>query len=365
MRQTCGDDNMDELKNSYRKFLIVCDSLSNRIRNGEIEAGTPFMKRVEICDKFGISPVTAHRVQKELCKRGLLVARKGRPFMVADGLTPGMNLLKELVFIRQVPTYEFGYHSDAVFKGISQIAKDNDIPCREIYLELLDKNSKKLDVRCDCDPDSGLIFMPYHSMLIRGAGYFFKPGFNRATVMFQLSGVSGTKTDDFDGVEKLLEQAKARGAKSVMFVPGCIGSSRDPVLDGEKLLYGKLICSQLGLQFMQSISGVVPLIKKDIAEMRPDAVVFHSPVMIHHSHWKVFIPDDREYMPLILTFSLSCEPDADYGCKVICYETDPVVHGRAAAEMLLSGKGRIYHGLTEYIKGKLSFFTPNQRKGML
>ncbi len=347
---------MNELKNSYRKFLIVCDSLSNRIRNGEIEAGTPFMKRMEICEKFGISPVTAHRVQKELCKRGLLIARKGRPFMVADGIVTGKNLLKEFVFIRQVPTYEFGYHSDAVFKGISQIAKKHNIPCREIYLELLDKNSKKLDVRCDCDPDSGLIFMPYNSILVRGAGYFFKPGFNRATVMFQLSGVPGTKTDDFDGVEKLLSEAKKRGAKSVMFVPGCIGSSRDPVLDGEKLLYGKMLCSRFGLQFMQSTSGMIPLIKKDIAAMRPDAVVFHAPSMICNGKWKLFIPDDREYMPQILTFSLSCEPDADYGCEVICYESDPVVHGRAAAEILLSGQGRVFHGLTEYIKGELSYF---------
>ncbi|MBE6358254.1 MAG: hypothetical protein E7057_03285 [Lentisphaerae bacterium] len=346
---------MNELKNSYRKFLIVCDDLGLKICRGEIENGKPFMNRAEICEIYGISPVTAHRVQKELCKRGLLIARKGRPFLVASPNSKSAAL-KELVFVRQVPTFEIGYHSDAVFEGIRQVAKENNIPCREIYLELLDKNSKKLNVCCDCDPDSGLIFMPYNSILVRGAGYFFKPGFNRATVMFQLSGVPGTKTDDFDGVEKLLSEAKTRGAKSVMFVPGCIGSSRDPVLDGEKLLYGKLLCSKLGLQFMQSISGIVPLIKKDIANMRPDAVVFHSPSMICNGNWKLFIPDDREYMPQILTFTLACEPDADYGCEVICYESDPVVHGRAAAEILLSGQGRVYHGLIEYIKGKLSYF---------
>ena len=345
---------MTELKNSYRKFLIICDTLSNRIQDGEIAGGKPFFNRAEICEMFDISPVTAHRVQHELCKRGLLVARKGKPFLVNGDAEPGKASLKELVFIRQVPTYEFGYHSDAVSAGISEVAMANNIPFREIYLELLDKNSQKLNTRCDCDPDSGLIFMPYQSILIRGAGYFFKPGFNRVTVMNQLSGVAGTKIDHFDGVEKLLTAIKSRGAKSVMFLPGCIGSSREPGWDSEKLQYGKILCAQLGLQFTQSISGVIPLIKKDIDNMRPDAILFHSPHMLAKRKIKLFLPDDRAYQPHILTFSLSCEPLEDYGCEVIRYETDPVEHGKVAAKMLLSGQGRVFHGLTEFIKGKLT-----------
>ena len=346
-------DNVDELKNSYRKFMIVCDSLSFMIRRGEIESGKPFMNRAEICEKYNISPVTAHRVQKELCKRGLLTARKGRPFIVNDPEHSVVNSLKELVFIRQVPTFESGYHSNAVFSGIRQTAEKNNIPCREIYLELLDKNSSKLDVTCDCSSDSGLILMPYRAIMVRGAGYFLKPHIQQVTVEFPLPGCSGTMIDIYDGVEQLLTCAKERGAKSVMFI-AFGGTSFDPLADGTKLYYGRKVCEMLGLQFLQNVSDIMPSIQNDIEKNHPDAILFHDLASVGRkiADFRSFV---NGYTPLLLAFSRkgdgNCDPEG-----MICYESDPAEQGKRAAEMLLAGMGCAHTYLTEYIKGKLSFF---------
>jgi|GEM_PF-4528057 DNA-binding transcriptional regulator YhcF (GntR family) len=64
------------------RYKNVLDMLAYKIINGELCAGEVFYSRKSICDQFGISAMTAAKIQGELQERGLLSRVPGRGLFV-------------------------------------------------------------------------------------------------------------------------------------------------------------------------------------------------------------------------------------------------------------------------------------------
>lgn len=341
---------MTGLKNAYRKFLIASDELANRIIRGEFVAGKEFMKRSEICDKYGISPVTAQKVQQELVRRNLLIARKGLPFIVASSGERKLPELQEIIYIRQIPTREFGYHGDEIVRGIKQITDAEGIRFREIYLELLDRNKSRISTAFDCDENAGLVLMPYKSIMIRGAAYFLKPGVRRVTVDFPLPETPGVMADNFDGVETLLTTAKENGAKKVMFVSRR-SFGANPFDDGDKMSLGRIFASRMGMEYMECISPDNQTVKSEIERLKPDAVILNSYTMGDSSFVERILPHGKGGRPLLMAFTRNFDLEHDHAEDMWFYEIDAKLIGKEAAKILI-GQGET-SAVSKYIKGKL------------
>ena len=210
---------MTELRDTYRKFLHLADLLDIRIRTGVIPAGRPFPDRTALCEEFSISPVTAHKIQRELVRRKLLLPRRGQAFIVCDPEKLGEIPLREIRLLRQVPTTDRDPIMDSISAGARSVAERHHIEFRETYLELLDRNARKINPAGDCEPGQGMILLPNRSIMVRGAGFFLKWWNLRVTIDCPMPGTAGVIMDALDGAEQLMSALKKAGAESVMVIP--------------------------------------------------------------------------------------------------------------------------------------------------
>ena len=72
---------------TYRnaRSRIIADELIERIRLGEFTRGAGFLTREEIAARYGISPVTAFRVLKNLESEGMIECGRGRRAVLLEG----------------------------------------------------------------------------------------------------------------------------------------------------------------------------------------------------------------------------------------------------------------------------------------
>ena len=64
---------------------VIAGELTDRIRLGEFVRGAGFLTREEICTRYGISPVTAFRVLKQLESDGIISCGRGRRAVLLTG----------------------------------------------------------------------------------------------------------------------------------------------------------------------------------------------------------------------------------------------------------------------------------------
>lgn len=344
---------MSDTQNIYRKFLIVTDEIEGRIRSGLIPCGKPFMNRAGLCGEFGVSPVTAHRIQRELVRRGLILPRSGRSFIVCDPQNLGTIPLREILLLRQVPTNNSDIVMDSIARGAKKAAAKHHLEFKEVYLELLDRDARKINPSGECEEGQGIILLPYRQIMVRGAGYFLKWWNSRVTLDFPLPGAPGVMMDPYDGVEQLLSYAKQRGAASIMSILNRV-DTWNPLCDTEILRYTEIHAAHLGLKFHAGLSGNVASLVRDIRKHRPDALLFHAT----HRQDSFFsnLLGSYGYSPMLLGFAQNDSPALP---DFTLYRTDYADLGSAAAELL---KRRFastdFHVLLHHIKGTLQ---PNRK----
>ena len=202
-----------------RRCIIVTDLLELDIRRGKIQSGRPFLNRAEICERYGISPVTAHKVQRALAERGLIVSRNGRPFMVCDPERLGVVPLRKVRLLRQVPSEQVDRVMDAIAAGARKACGRHGLEFQEEFIELLDKDSRKLNAIGDCEEGQAVILHPYKEMMLRAASYFLKYWFRRVTIDNPLPDTPGVMVDSLDGLMALFGEARRRGVKSMLLLP--------------------------------------------------------------------------------------------------------------------------------------------------
>ena len=339
---------MDGNQSNYRKFLIVTDRIDAKIRNGLIPSGKPFMDRAALCDEYGVSPVTAHKIQRELVRRGLLLPRSGRSFAVCDPKNLGTVPLREIRLLRQVPA-ESDPLMDSIARGAKESAAKHHLEFSETYLELLDEKARKISLSGECEEGQGMILLPYRSIMVRGASFFLKWWNRRVTIDFPLPGTPGVCLDFYDGVERLLDSAKQRGAASIMVIPNR-PNAWDPMCDTGILRYSEIYAARLGLKYFSSTSGNVETMIRDIRKHRPDAILFHA---THHRgpFLRQFL-EKCPYSPMLFGFAQNDTPELP---GFTLYRVDYADLGFAAAELLRSLPGiQDGRGLLRFIKGALT-----------
>lgn len=342
---------MENLQESFQKFLTVADSLGRDIVSGIYPYGKPFLSRSEICSIYKISLKTAHKVQKELCKRGLIAANRGRAFTVCNPQERGGIPLHEVRLLRQNQPFVTDYVMDELSAGIRKQCQQKNLAFSEIYLELLDKFQHRINAAGGSEPGQGIVLLPYRSIMCRGAGYFLKywqP--YRVTVDFPLPGTSGIMMDEMDMTDKVFEHAHKNNALSIMQIP-YTANAWNPLFSGQCFRFGELKAASLKMQHLSTFSSEINEVSADIRRLHPDALLFHD----CDARSVAYIIEQLDYQPL-LYFVCRSKGMAQYCSQISCahcYIYDYEKIGAAAVDLLaLPYKGSPKRELV-YIKGEL------------
>lgn len=336
-------------QDSVQKFFSVADTLTEEIRNGIFSYGKPFLSRSEICERFCISLKTAHKVQKELCKRNLISANRGRAFTVCDPDQRGGIPLHEIRLLRQNQPFATDGVMDELSSGIRQMCAEKNIQFSEIYLELQDKNQRKINTAGGNEPGQGIVMMPYRSIMCRGAGYFLKywQPF-RVTVDYPLPCTSGVMMDEADAVKCIFEDARQCGAETIMQIPHTLGAWNQ-LYSYNSFRYGELYSQIVGIKQLvceePEINGMLDMINR----LKPDALFFHGDKKIYS------VLDKINYQPKLYFFCRSEENGKLFAHipNARCYISNYTDFGKTAVELLLKADYKYAKRELIYIKGKL------------
>lgn len=341
---------MDFRQDSFQKFLSIADHINDDIVNGLFSYGKPFLSRSEICDKYGISLKTAHKVQRELTRRGLISANRGKPFAVCDPANRGVIPLHKINLLRQYQHFSPDIVMDSLAGGIKSICEKKGVEFSEIYLELQNKDHQKINPAGGCEPGEGIVLMPYRSIMCRGAGYFLKywqP--YRVTVDFPMPGTSGVMLDELDMIQQIFTHARNAGASSVMQIPHSFSSAWNQLFCGQCFRFGELQAQALGLKHSAALDPETKEMIDKVNSTRPDALVF-----LGEFKETVFdVVGKLNYRPLLYFCSrenmkwLLQIPGANI------YHFDYYDIGAAAAELLTKPQYKYPKRELVYIKGKL------------
>jgi DNA-binding transcriptional regulator YhcF (GntR family) len=342
---------MNDIQESFQKFITVADRLNSDIVNGLYPSGKSFLSRNEICEKFNISLKTAHKVQQELCKRGLICANKGRTFTVCDPNNRGGVPLREIRLLRQNQFCVTDYVMDEISSGIKEVCQNNNLEFNEIYLELQDKHHHKLSSIGGNEPGQGIVLLPYRSIMSRGAGYFLKywQPF-RVTIDFPLPGTSGVLQDEFDVIDSIFNDIAKQNISSVMQIPHNT-NVWNPLFSQQCYRFGLLLSQKLNLKMSYENNPEINLVIENINTQRPEVLIFHSG---QKALLDMVLPK-LIYQPVIYVICRG-KGELEY-CqklsKVKTYFFDYKDFGIAAAQLLLTPDNGYPKREYIYVKGKL------------
>ena len=337
---------------NFQKFLTIADELYANIVNGNFSYGKPFLSRSEICKKYNISLKTAYKVQQELCKRGVIAANRGRAFIVCDPQDRGQVSLHEIRLLRQIqPSGKKDHVMDELSSGIRKVCEKNNIDFNEIYLDLQDKDYRKINTAGGNEPGQGIVMLPYRSIMCRGAGYFLKywqP--YRVTVDMPIPGTSGVMADDADAVAKIFRHAGENGARSIMQIPHNF-NVWNPLLSGQCFRFGELSASMLNMEHFTAEAPDIKDVISLVNSKRPDALFFHG-----NLEKNIFsLLAEIKYSPRLYFLCRGAGEDQFYAAipGAFRYTYDYRLMGSAAAELLMKPDLKYPKRELLYIKGKL------------
>ena len=357
--------NMTTVQENRSKFRHVLDELVMQIYNGALESGSPLYSRQELCRKYDLSPMTAHRVQSELQKLGLLTARPGQGFIIhaprliePEGFAP----LRRVVTIGGRNAIGPGtIHGERIMAGIAEECARNGLEHIIEYVNLLENRQGFINTRRQLKADEGLSLFLGPSLLPEVISLLLTPKLRVSLINESMPGHISVRCDIRHGVRTVLDVFKRSHCRRVIL--GAYFSSFHPgINESEFIETFEECCPELGLAFHVCISGNYHELVHICEEFHADAVFF-STEMSAHCFLRSCMPA-LSGKPLIAAIGPSITgqelPD-DFG--MIVYEPDLEEMGRASVRQLLEYKTPLQAVRNVRIRGTLRKSKPIQIKG--
>jgi len=137
--------NFDRIDGKQTLAERVCDTITNRIIEGQIPAGEALPTEPELADQFGVSRAVVRDACRMLMARGLVDIRHGKGMFVTGSQTRAFGealftaLRREGSTVWDVEQYEMIW-----FPEVFALASEHMSP--ELYEEILDELERHLDV---------------------------------------------------------------------------------------------------------------------------------------------------------------------------------------------------------------------------
>jgi len=234
----------DRNSQTLKRFIVVSDDLAAKIVHGRFRAGDPFLSREEICQRYGISLVTAHKVQRKLLEDGLLSACAGGRFLVAD-LQAQRRPIRMVRFLGQLPSGESDRFIDTWGRQMEAACQRRGIGFRLELHNLLDEDNHRLDPSCNWLPGEGIVSLANPIALRRFAGFLLRRNIPKVILKGFLAGVPQVLTDNLDGLRQLLGHAKRHGLHRIAVITSFLNLNTD---NFERKRLAPLVAQELGLE---------------------------------------------------------------------------------------------------------------------
>ena len=306
--------NPDEQK-QLRRGQVIADQLTNEILQGIFVAGQRFLSRNDICSRFGVSPVTAARIQRRLLKKGLLTPAAGHRFHVADPATC-LPPLRTVRFLRQPPCHDDWQYQDEWDKALAAECQARGLEYRRELFLLPEQKRDKITISCNWHPGEGLIFSVGPDMARRQAGMLLRTGIPRVTLKDTFPGITRVGMDNSDGLRQLIQLALKRGCQRLLFLDNPFKTTRSERQD--RVLVAPLVAELVKVKLpVHSCTG-----EEEICELfrkyRPDGVILSSTSLLPEIQ---NVLKEIRKRPLMMAFHEPCGVSLDL-TDVVCYIDD-------------------------------------------
>ena len=256
-------------------YLRVAGEVAEEIKNGHFRTGDRLYSQKELCDKFEISGMTAVRVQDSLAKMGLVRKVRGSGVFVnymknVSVIPENSTALKRVVFI----TYSNNQWVDKFQAGIKQRTEHLGLDFR---VECINPNMVSTEVfsAYPTRRDEGYIVVSTGAGIHFATGaLLFSPLVRSVLIDFIIPGSPCVLTDNFDGIEKLIEHAVSLGHRRFLFASN-YNRALGAVNSSERELAFKLVMKYRKLEGNVVASGkyddIVNMLKSQDA---PTSILF-------------------------------------------------------------------------------------------
>lgn len=199
----------------------IANQIALQIKNGHFKLGDRIYSRKELCEEFNTSGMTAVRAQNELLQMGIVKKVKGRGIFVT---TPeniinfhGQNKLRRIIFFK-ISAGSPTSCCQHIFNGIEARAAELKINLSGEFISSDNIAENSLELPCSPRRDEGYIIIssgePIH--LLTGA-LLLRNSIKTVFVDSIMPGTNCVLTDNFSGMEQLVDYLTSKNAKKIIF----------------------------------------------------------------------------------------------------------------------------------------------------
>ena len=336
-----------DLNYLHRKTL---DELKAAILNGTLVPGERFYSRAELCRKFRITANMAHRIQTELQALNLLLPQCGSKFIVTmarKSASAAVRKLKKVLFIGDANAICDDSYGGMIVRGVREACQEHGLEFEREFVSVLNKPANYINIRRTVDADTGVILMMNMDLGREVITLLLDNNVPLVTANSFFPQRSAVLPDFRLAARQLLEEAAARGAKKVMYCSG-FELVPCPIIAEEReksfTEYSMFLC----LEHLIANSGNFHQLCRKAVNFKPDAMLFLNDSWARH--FKTHYLSKIGISPRIL----GCDNYAgkDDVCDFTTWDTNPVLQGRTAVDVLLDPLANVKPYVTR-IKGKL------------
>lgn len=330
---------MASVQENRSKFRHVLDELAMQIYNGELESGSPMYSRQELCEKFAVSPMTAHRVQSELQKLGLLSPRSGQGFIInAPRMVEpeGFEPLRRVITIGGRNAIGPGtLLGERIVAGIADECARHDLEHVVEYVNVLENRQGFINTRRRLEADEGLALFFGASLLPEVVSLLLTPKLRVSLINESMPGHISVRSDNRHCVKSVLDALVKRRCRRI--VRASYFSSFEPGLnESESIEAFEELCEAQGLDFNVCASGNYHELAGICGKWRADAVFFLDGIPACR-FLRSYAPA-LSRIPVIASGPCVAHPEIPEYARIIAYEPDFEEMGRASVRQLLEYK---------------------------
>jgi DNA-binding transcriptional regulator YhcF (GntR family) len=298
------------------KYIIVRDSVLHQIHNGLLKSGDRIASLRELCKQFDISYVTAHKVQKELQKTGMIQSIPGRGMFVNNleivkAQSQVWDKLKKIRFIGA----EFAIGHD---REGGRIVAEMKSQCEELglefeveYISVSMPPTGILNNGYHVKNDEAVVFF-YHSFLLPEiALLLMAKDIRRVAINFGFPDVPSILPDIIPEVRQVLDYLHKNGCNRITYA-GCFAECINMYRENNSLQSFKAEANKRKIETTIITSGNCIELFDHINNEKPDAVIFST-----NLGWRSFeelAAQRLDYNPEMLCLYAST-PEETSGCQ--------------------------------------------------
>lgn len=337
-------------------YQRITEDIESQIKRGLFSVGEKLLSRHDICVKYGISEMTAYKVQQELLSKNIVQKIPGKGFVIqslhlGEGEKKVQSPISKICFCvaeNAIGKNVFSDHGRRVYTGAMNQAAELSI---SMHLEVLKYSSRDpITVPPSYGEGEGIIVYGGIAYKACTMALFCNPDINMVSITQPLLNKAVVMTDNFDGIVKILNYLESINCRRILYAAG-LRKENEHISENEGVYFFEKEAARRGLEHMIEVSGDYSVLMDSALKFSPDAVMFsHDAPALRFR--RLLEARNVNKMPVITGFDDI--PEDEPGIESLTtYRIDCEGMGAAAVNTLVenSNSGRI--PLNKRVKGRL------------